>query len=324
MAAPASPLVGIAKLATEGHLLTRKRRVEYRTLPTRKWLNRCDSTRVPFDWTINPYRGCEFGCKYCYARYTHEFMERWDSQLFETEIYAKDWDPLKFQSELKGVRRGESIALGTATDPYQPAERRFGLTRSVLEVLARTSGRKIYLTTKSDLVTRDIHLWRAVAERNEVSISMTVTTIDSVLARLLEPYAPRPDLRLDAVRALSDVGLRAGVIASPVIPGITDREENLEAVARAAAQAGAVSFSAHVLFLQPCAKRVFFPFLDEQFPHLAARYRANYENDAYLRGSYPARIRKMVQDIRERMGIAPRDLAELPPPRPELEQMRLF
>jgi DNA repair photolyase len=324
MAAPASALIGIAKLATEGHLLTRKRRVEYRTLPTRKWLNRCDSQRVPFDWTLNPYRGCEFGCKYCYARYTHEFMERWDSTLFETEIYAKDWDPVKFRAELKSVRRGESIALGTATDPYQPAERRFGLTRSALEVLATTSGRKIYLTTKSDFVTRDIELWQAVSKKNEVSISMTVTTTDHLMARLLEPYAPRPDLRLAAVSALAEAGLRVGVIASPVLPLITDSEESLEAVAKAAAAAGAVSFSAHVLFLKPCSQRVFFPFLEEQFPHLAARYRANYEHDAYLRGTYPGRIRKLVQEIRERTGLVPRDLAELPSPPAELEQMRLF
>jgi DNA repair photolyase len=324
MAAPASPLIGIAKLATEGYLLTRKRRVEYRTLPTRKWLNRCDSKRVPFDWTINPYRGCEFGCKYCYARYTHEFMERWDSTLFETEIYAKDWDPEKFRAELKTVRRGESIAIGTATDPYQPAERRFGLTRSALEVLATTSGRKVYLTTKSDLVTRDIDLWQAVAEKNEVSVSMTITTTDHVMARLLEPYAPRPDLRLAAVRSLREAGLRAGVIASPVLPLITDSEESLEAVARAAAAAGAVSFSANVLFLKPCSQRAFFPFLEDQFPHLVARYRANYERDAYIRGSYPARIRRLVQEIRERVGLAPRDVAELPPPTPDMEQMRLF
>jgi DNA repair photolyase len=324
MAAPASPLIGIAKLATEGRLLTRKCRVEYRTLPTRKWLNRCDSKRVPFDWTINPYRGCEFGCKYCYARYTHEFMERWDSTLFETEIYAKDWDPDKFRTELKTVHRGESIAIGTATDPYQPAERRFGLTRAALEVLATTSGRKVYLTTKSDLVTRDIELWQSVAKKNEVSISMTVTTTDHVMARLLEPYAPRPDLRLDAVRSLREAGLRAGVIASPVLPLITDSEESLEAVARAAAAAGAVSFSANVLFLKPCSQRAFFPFLEEQFPQFVARYRANYEHDAYLRGTYPARIRKLVQEIRDRVGLAPRDLAELPPPPAELEQMRLF
>jgi DNA repair photolyase len=251
-------------------------------------------------------------------------MERWDSTLFETEIYAKDWDPEKFRAELKTVRRGESIAIGTATDPYQPAERRFGLTRSALEVLATTSGRKVYLTTKSDLVTRDIDLWQAVAEKNEVSVSMTITTTDHVMARLLEPYAPRPDLRLAAVRSLREAGLRAGVIASPVLPLITDSEESLEAVARAAAAAGAVSFSANVLFLKPCSQRAFFPFLEDQFPHLVARYRANYERDAYIRGSYPARIRRLVQEIRERVGLAPRDVAELPPPTPDMEQMRLF
>jgi DNA repair photolyase len=191
-------------------------------------------------------------------------------------------------------------------------------------VLATTSGRKVYLTTKSDLVTRDIDLWQAVAKKNEVAISMTVTTTDHVMARLLEPYAPRPDLRLAAVRAVADAALRVGVIASPVLPLITDGEENLEAVATAAAAAGASSFSAHVLFLKPCSARVFFPFLEEQFPHLAARYRANYQHDAYLRGSYPARIRKLVQEIRERTGLEPRDIKELPPPPAELEQMRLF
>src|SRR6478609_4308019 len=116
-------LIGIAKLAAISPVLDTKRRVDYRELPTRKFIGRCSSPRMPFTYTINPYRGCEFGCKYCYARYTHEFMERWDSTLFETEIYAKDWDPAKFRAELRSVRQGESIALGTATDPYQPAER---------------------------------------------------------------------------------------------------------------------------------------------------------------------------------------------------------
>ena len=191
MSASAPPvLIGIAKLASEGHTLTQKRRVEYRSLPTRRWINRCDSRRVPFDWTVNPYRGCEYGCKYCYARYTHEFMERWDSTAFEREIYAKDWDADAFRRELRGVRRGQSIAIGTATDPYQPAERKYELTRRVLEVLANTAGRSIYLTTKSDLPVRDIDLWSKVAERNEVSIAITITTTDPVLARLLEPYRP--------------------------------------------------------------------------------------------------------------------------------------
>ncbi|HEY1859027.1 MAG TPA: radical SAM protein [Gemmataceae bacterium] len=323
MSAAASALVGIAKLASEGHLLTQKRRVQYRTLPTRKWINRCDSKRVPFDWTINPYRGCEFGCKYCYARYTHEFMERWDATAFETEIYAKDWDPRKFRNELAGVRAGESLALGTATDPYQPAERRYGLTRKALEVLAGTSGRRVYLTTKSDLVTRDIDVWTAVARRNEVSIAMTITTADAALARLLEPYAPRPDLRLEAMRELANAGLRVTVIAAPVLPLITDGEEDLERIARLARAAGASAFSANVLFLKPCSQRVFFPFLEESFPHLTARYRANYEHDAFVKGRYPERIRTMVQQIRERTGLNPREAVEVAVER-EDEQLRLF
>jgi DNA repair photolyase len=323
MFATAPALIGIANLAAQGQVLKKKQRVEYRTLPTRKWVNRCDSRRVPFDWTVNPYRGCEFGCKYCYARYTHEFMERWDSTAFETEIYAKDWDERKFREELKGVRRGQSLALGTATDPYQPAERRYGLTRKALEVLSTISGRRIYLTTKSDLAARDIDLWTKIAERNHVSIAMTVTTPDTVLARLLEPYAPRPGLRFGAVKRLADAGLRVAVIASPVIPMITDSEESLEAIATTAKRSGAVSFGANVLFLKPCAQRVFFPFLEEQFPHLVAKYRANYDHDAYLRGHYPERISRMVQGIRQRTGLFAREIGEIPVLREE-EQLRLF
>jgi DNA repair photolyase len=324
MSAFAPPvLIGIAKLASEGHTLTQKRRVEYRTLPTRRWINRCDSRRVPFDWTVNPYRGCEYGCKYCYARYTHEFMERWDSTAFEREIYAKDWDADAFRRELRGVRRGQSIAIGTATDPYQPAERKYELTRRVLEVLANTSGRRIFLTTKSDLPVRDIDLWREVAERNEVSIAITITTTDTVLARLLEPYAPRPDLRLQAMRQLADAGLSVGVIAAPILPLITDSAENLLAVATEAKKAGAQRFGANVLFLKPSAQRVFFPFLEDQFPHLVARYKANYDHDAFLRGSYPERIGRLVREIRERAGLFHRGISEAPPPR-EDAQLRLF
>lgn len=318
--AAAPSLIGIAKLASEGHVLAQKRRVEYRNLPTRRLLNRCHSERVPFDWTINPYRGCEFGCKYCYARYTHEFMERWDPAAFETEIYAKEWDRARFSEELKGVRCGQSIALGTATDPYQPAERKYGLTRNVLDGLAQTSTKRVYLTTKSDLVTRDLDLWKRVAERNQVMITITVTTTDRMLARLLEPYAPRPDLRLQAVKSLSDAGLNVTVMASPVLPLITDNEENLDEVARSAKSAGARSFSAGVLFLKPCAARVFFPFLDEQFPHLAAKYRANYSQDAFVHGEYPNRIGKMVEAIRSKYGLNGRDFRELPPE----PQLRLF
>src|SRR5580704_8938195 len=155
-------LIGIAKLAAESPSLEAKRQVEYFDLTTRKFLAKCDSPRVPFHWTINPYRGCEFGCKYCYARYAHEFMELRDPLQFERKIFAKHFDAARFRDELHKIPRGESIALGTATDPYQPAERRYRVTRAILEVFAGTSGFRLGITTKSDLVSGDIELLQSV------------------------------------------------------------------------------------------------------------------------------------------------------------------
>ncbi|HEX4771011.1 MAG TPA: radical SAM protein [Bryobacteraceae bacterium] len=305
-------LTGIARLAAEGTLLTEKRRVEYRTLPTRKWLNRCESNRVPFDWSLNPYRGCEFGCKYCYARFTHQFMERHSLDAFETEIYAKQWDSRAFRKELISVKPGQIIGIGTATDPYQPADRTYGLTRLALDEMRYLRGVSLFITTKSNLVERDIDVLKTLAVRNHVHVTMTVTTMDRQLARLTEPYAPRPDLRMNAVAKLSAAGVSVGVIANPVLPLITDSEENLEAVARAAKQAGAEQFGAHVLFLMPCARRVFFPFLADRFPQLLKRYEASFAGGAYLHGKYPERIRGMVDSIRARVGISSRDLARMP------------
>jgi DNA repair photolyase len=319
-------LTGIARLAAEGTLLAEKRRVEYRTLPTRKWLNRCDSERVPFDWSINPYRGCEFGCKYCYARFTHEFLERRSADAFETEIYAKTWDARAFRKELSTVKAGQIIGIGTATDPYQPAEREYGLTRLVLDEMRYLRGVSIFITTKSNLVQRDVDVLKTLAERNRVHVTMTITTMDRKLARLTEPYAPRPDLRIEAVARLAQAGVPVGVIANPVLPLITDSEDNLEAVAKAAKQAGANQFGANVLFLMPSAQRVFFPFLADRFPLHLKRYEASFAAGAYLRGKYPERIRGMVDSIRARVGICSRDLERMPLfQRQELSpQMSLF
>ena len=237
-------LVGIAKLAAEGTLLSEKRRVDYRTLPTRKWLNRCHSQRVPFHWTINPYRGCEYGCKYCYARFTHEFLELRDSDAFETEIYAKDWDLASFRNELKALKTGQVVAIGTATDPYQPAESRFRRTQEVLKGLQQIRGLSICITTKSNLISRDVDLLTLLQDHNEVHVALTVTTMDAALARKTEPFAPRPDLRMKAVAALSAAGIPVSVIASPVLPLISDSEEQLTAIAFAAKQAGAQRFGA--------------------------------------------------------------------------------
>ena len=135
-----SKLIGIARLAAEGESLRQGHEVEYFTLPVRSLLNRCTGVRMPFEWTINPYRGCEFACKYCYARYTHEFMEMRDGVDFEQKIYVKQHAANLLRQELRRVKPGEQIAIGTATDPYQPAERRFEVTRAILEELARHEG----------------------------------------------------------------------------------------------------------------------------------------------------------------------------------------
>ncbi len=319
-------LTGIAAFAAQSSLLTQKSRVEYRTLPTRKWLTRCNSERVPFDWSLNPYRGCEYGCKYCYARFTHEFMERRAPDAFETEIYAKHWDARAFRQELISVKPGQAIGIGTATDPYQPAERKFGLTRQVLDSMRYLRGNSIFLTTKSDLVARDADLLKVLSERNQVHVTVTVTTLDKKLARLTEPYAPRPDLRMEAVAKLAAAGVPVGVIANPVLPLITDSEENLESVAKAAKDAGANQFGANVLFLMPSAQRVFFPFLADEFPEHLKRYEASYAAGAYLKGGYPERIRSLVERIRTRVGIPLRDLAAMPVPMLQAQagQLSLF
>jgi len=299
-----SPLVGIARLASEGESLRDGHDVEYFTLPAKSLLNRCISRRkMPFTWTINPYRGCEFACKYCYARYTHEFMEMRNGLEFEQKIYVKQHAGDLLRSDLRRVKLGESIALGTATDPYQPAERRYEVTRGILEEFARHRGFELGIVTKSNLIVRDLDLLREVSRNNALSVHMTVTTLKVELARILEPRAPRPDLRLDAVRQLSAAGINVGVSCSPVLPGITDSPADLEALVSAAAAAGARHIFANPLFLKPCSAAVFLPFIEQQFPKLVESYRQCYKDRSFLSPSYGKRIAQLVASLREKYGI---------------------
>lgn len=300
---PPQRLVGIAKLAAAGEAVDEGHNVEYITLENRSVLTRCLSPRMPFTWMINPYRGCEFACKYCYARYTHEFMELRDGLDFERKIYVKQHTTWLLRQELRKVRADEEIAIGTATDPYQPAERRFGLTRAILQEFSRHSGFGIGLVTKSNLVLRDLEWFKRISERNNLSVCMTVTTTRTDLARILEPRAPRPDLRLMAVQKLTEAGIHAGINCAPVLPGITDAPADLERVVKAAAEAGARFLHVNPLFLKPCAEKVFMPFLEEKFPHLVAGYRQRYANHAYLPESYHQRVRELVTKLREKYKI---------------------
>jgi len=318
-------LVGIARIAANGESLREGHNVEYFTLGTRSLLSRVVSGRnLPFTWAINPYRGCEFACKYCYARYTHEFMELRDGVDFERKIFVKQQAAALLQSELKKVKRGEEIAIGTATDPYQPAERRFEITRAILEELARHSGLEIGIVTKSNLVTRDAEILRRVGEHNRIFVNVTVTTVDTELARKLEPRAPRPDLRLDAVRQLNLAGVDAGVICAPVLPLITDGPGDLEALVKAASEAGAKYVYANPLFLKPCSAAVFMPFLEEHFPSLVEHYRTRYADRAFLPKGYGRRLSQLMTALRRKYGFGEMQARSNQSMHIGIEQMKLF
>ena len=316
-----TPLVGIARLAASSPCAETSRaseqRPEYFLLPVRSILNKCDSNRVPFEWTINPYRGCEFACKYCYARYTHEYMEL-DGGEFEKKIFVKQnaapllaQDVARKYSYQRADGRPEHIAIGTATDPYQPAEREYGVTRACLEELAKREGLSVSVITKSNQIVRDIDVLKRIAARSELSLNITVTTLRTRLARLLEPRAPRPDLRLAAVKQLHQAGLRVGVSASPLIPGITDREGELEAVAAAAKDAGAQWFFSGVLFLMPSSAKQFLPFVRQKFPKLAKQYEQWYAKNGYAPEEYRKKIADRVARIRLKHGFHDRPFEEL-------------
>src|SRR6266403_4750296 len=315
-------LVGIARLAAcSPPAETRRKspeRPEYFVLPVRSILNRCDSNRVPFEWTINPYRGCEFACKYCYARYTHEYMEL-DGGEFEKKIFVKkdaaallaqDMRKYSYESRSSGGMYPEHIAIGTATDPYQPAEREHRVTRACLEELAKREGLSVSLITKSNQIVRDIDLFKKIAERSELSLNITITTLRPRLARLLEPRAPRPDLRLAAVQQLREAGLAIGVSACPLIPGMTDREGELEGVAAAAKKAGAMWFFSNVLFLMPSSAKQFLPFVREKFPKLAKQYERWYAKNGYAPYEYRRQMSQRVAKVRQEYGFVARPWEE--------------
>jgi DNA repair photolyase len=242
-----------------------------------------------------------------------------DGLAFEKKIFVKKGAAVLLTREIAtkysfaAGREGapEHICIGTATDPYQPAEKEYGVTRACLEELSRHQGLSVSIVTKSNLITRDIDVLREIARRSRLYVDITVTTLRPRLARLLEPRAPRPDLRLAAIRKLRDAGISVGALASPLIPGITDRDGELEALAAAAKEAGALWIASGVLFLMPSSAKQFIPFLREKFPRLTRQYESWYSHNAYAPEPYRQKIATRLASIKSKLGFTFRPWEQL-------------
>jgi DNA repair photolyase len=292
------------------------RDVEFIEMPARTILNRCQNPQMPFRWTINPYRGCEFGCVYCYARYTHEFLELRDPMDFERRIFVKRMAAQVLAHTLSRTPIGsDPIAIGTATDPYQPAERKYGLTRSMLEVFAQLGGLQLSITTKSALIVRDLDLLLAINARSRLSVNFSLITLNRRLQRTLEPRAPRPELRLRALAELSRAGIRSNLLMMPVIPGLTDAPASIESVARAARRAGASEVWWRSLFLKPSAAARFIPFVKQHFPDVAPRIDEFYARAVYAPRTYDERLGALFDRMRAKYGFTIGHREHREPPR---------
>ncbi len=281
------------------------RDVEFVDMPVRQILNRCDNPRLRFRWTINPYRGCEFGCVYCYARYTHEFLDLRDPMDFERRIFVKRMAAEVLARTLSRTPIGaDQIAIGTATDPYQPAERKFGLTRSMLEVFARLGGLDLSITTKSALITRDLDLLREINARSRLSVNLSLITINRRLQRILEPRAPQPALRLRALAELAAAGIHCNVLMMPMIPRLTDAPTAIESVIRAARRAGAAGVWWRSLFLKPAAARRFVPFIRENFPEQVGRIDDFYGRSTYAPRAYDEHLSAIFTRLKRKHGFS--------------------
>jgi DNA repair photolyase len=299
---PASPLVRLA--AADG------REVTFEAVPTRSVLNSPAATHMPF-WSVNPYIGCEFGCTYCYARDTHRWtMERTERgtvgevDSFENRILVKIDAPAILRRTLDPARiAGAPIVIGTATDPYQPAERRFRITRGLLEALLPHRGLHLGIITKSPLITRDIDLLVQLAERHTVSIHISLAALEGRLVRRIEARSPAPHARLRALGRLAAAGLDVGLLVAPIIPGVTDGRAQLTALFRAAKVAGARRVAGEALRLGPAARRHFLPHLAREFPDLAVRYDRRYGQRQSAGKDYLGALARRVDAIRREVGF---------------------
>jgi DNA repair photolyase len=257
------------------------RGIEFIEVEAKSIINHVPGTYLPFNWTINPYRGCSHACTYCFARSTHTFMDMNAGSDFESKIVVKVNAPELLRKELRAKRwQGEHIAMGTATDPYQRAEGRYKLMTKIIETLTEYRN-PFSILTKGTLILRDLDLLVAASEVTEVSTAFSVGTVDEKVWDSSEPGTPHPRKRLEAVRKLNDAGIPCGVMIAPVLPGLSDSPQQLRDVIEAAIDAGATHVSPILLHLRPHVKEVYMEWLATTYPDLVVRYQTMYNKGAY-------------------------------------------
>jgi DNA repair photolyase len=287
------------------------RGMEFIEVEAKSVINHVPGNYLPFNWTINPYRGCSHSCSYCFARVTHTYMDMNAGRDFESKIVVKVNAPEVLRRQLASKRwKGEHIAMGTATDPYQRAEGRYRLMRGIIRALVDYRN-PFSILTKGTLILRDLDLLQEAAHGTNVGAAFSVGTLDEEAWRMSEPGTPHPRKRIEAVAALNDAGIPTGVLMAPILPGITDRPEQLREVVRAAIDAGATHVSPIMLHLRPVVREEYMGWLADHYPDLVPRYEAMYRT-AYG----PKRDREA---IGARVGGLVRDLGGLKP-RPGLER----
>lgn len=287
-------------------------RTEYREEPCRTALNRVKG--MGFKWSLNPYTGCAHQCTFCYVRAFERRADRPSGDRYGASIRVKVNVAEVLRREL--ARRswnGELVAVGAATDPYQPAEGRYRLTRACLTAMAE-SGNPFSIVTRGPLIVRDIDVLQQAALKAEVSVNFSVPTLDERIWRYTEPHTAPPMQRLRAMRRLVDAGVRAGVGVAPILPGLSDRPELLRDVVRAAREHGATHVWANVLYLRPGTREHFLANLARDWPELLPMYERLYAGRAYLPDAQVRPLRQRVQELARRFEIADRRQMRLAPP----------
>ncbi|MEW2166903.1 Rv2578c family radical SAM protein [Streptomyces sp. NPDC007084] len=299
-------LFGADRVTTRTFDTPEFRGITFHEIHARSIVNRVPgASRMPFEWTVNPYRGCTHACVYCFARKTHSYLDLDTGLGFDSQIVVKVNAPELLRRRLASQRwHGEHIAMGTNVDCYQRAEGRYRLMPGIIAAL-RDRANPFSILTKGTLILRDLELLRQAAEVTEVGISVSVGFVDAELWRTVEPGTPAPERRLDVVRALTDHGIGCGVLMAPVIPFLGDHPAQLRATVRAIAASGATSVTPLVLHLRPGAREWFMAWLGQHHPRLVPRYERLYAEGAYAPKWYQRRITRQVHELAEEYGIGP-------------------